>query len=115
MTIPDSTAAAGTVACAPATLEILGPDCVRVTVHEGMHHQVKRMIAEVGATVVQLHRNAFGDMWDADLEEGAMRALTEDEYRKIVSMLPKSRVGEKPGGSAPHGEERDVFAKRRRR
>ena len=56
MTLDDGTR------CAPATLETLSLDGlqVRVTVHEGFFHQVKRMLAHCGGLVRQLHRDRFG-------------------------------------------------------
>ena len=51
------------VRCAPASLEVLdGGRAVRVKLHEGFFHQVKRMVAAVGGTVEQLHRDAVGPL-----------------------------------------------------
>lgn len=46
--------------CLPAGLERLGNKVVLVTVCEGKYHQVKRMLASVGAPVLQLHRQSVG-------------------------------------------------------
>ena len=73
----------GTV-CLPARLEILsaqeGRARVRVTLREGKYHQVKRMIAALGGTVVQLRRVQLGGLrLDPALPAGAFRALTGEE------------------------------------
>ncbi len=40
----------------PATLEVITPVQVRLTISEYRYHQVKRMFAAVGNRVVELHR-----------------------------------------------------------
>lgn len=64
----------------PATLEVLTPTQVRLTISEGRYHQVKRMFAAVGNRVVGLHRERIGEIQlDASLGEGEYRALTPEE------------------------------------
>jgi len=64
----------------PAQLEIITPQEVLLTIHEGKYHQVKRMFAAVGNHVERLHRERIGELsLDADLPEGEFRALTEAE------------------------------------
>eukprot|EP00966_Prymnesium_polylepis_P126580 2927221-Prymnesium_polylepis.1 len=65
---------------------------VRVRVHEGHFHQVKRMLAHVGGTVKALHRDAFGSLADPALPVGAVRSLTPAEVRELPDMLPVLRV-----------------------
>ena len=48
--------------CLPAELEITGECCGRLTLHEGRYHQVRRMLAAVGAPVVELTRIAIGPL-----------------------------------------------------
>ncbi|MEI9534996.1 16S rRNA pseudouridine(516) synthase RsuA [Moellerella wisconsensis] len=68
----------------PATLEILEPTRVRLTISEGRYHQVKRMFAAVGNHVVGLHRERIGSiMLDDELAPGEYRPLTEDEINSI--------------------------------
>jgi len=53
---------------------------VRVTLHEGKYHQVKRMIAACGATVTFLKRVQLGGVrLDESLAPGEFRELTEEE------------------------------------
>ena len=81
------TLADGTV-CRPAELVILGEENgltkIRVTLHEGKHHQVKRMVAAVGGHVKYLKRVSVGSLkLDESLELGQYSELTDDE----VAML----------------------------
>lgn len=64
----------------PATLDILAPYEVLLTINEGKYHQVKRMFAAIGNKVVSLHREAIGHIeLDEDLEPGQWRYLTDKE------------------------------------
>ena len=76
----------GTV-CLPARLDILpgdGETRVRVTLREGKYHQVQRMVAAVGATVVRLRRVKLGGLvLDPALPAGAFRELTEQELEQL--------------------------------
>ena len=73
--------------CLPARLDILpgdGETRVRVTLREGKYHQVKRMVAAVGATVVRLRRVKLGGLvLDPALPAGAFRELTEQELEQL--------------------------------
>lgn len=53
--------------CLPAELELSGNCAGRLTLHEGRYHQVRRMLAAVGAPVVTLERIAIGPLKLADL------------------------------------------------
>lgn len=57
-------------------VQILPEQQVRLTIHEGKYHQVKRMLAAVGNRVVALHRERIGGlMLPGDLLEGEWREL----------------------------------------
>ena len=59
-----------------AACEILGDKRLRLTLTEGKYHQVKRMLAAAGNSVVQLHRSAFGALTlPDDLAPGQWRWL----------------------------------------
>ena len=63
-------------ASAPAELEVLGPRQCRITIYEGMHHQVKRMFAHFGIKVIALHREAVGEIeLPEDLLPGQWREI----------------------------------------
>lgn len=68
----------------PAHLEIITPTQVRLTIHEGKYHQVKRMFAAIGNQVLALHRERIANIeLDADLAPGEYRALTAAEIASI--------------------------------
>lgn len=68
----------------PATLEVLAPTRVLLTIQEGKYHQVKRMFAALGNRVVALHRLQIGRIrLDDSLAEGGWRHLTEEEIAAI--------------------------------
>lgn len=73
----------GDVKTLPARLELLkeGPVSeVRLTIHEGKFHQVKRMFEAVGCHVVYLKRLSMGSLvLDETLAPGEYRRLTDDE------------------------------------
>ena len=53
--------------CLPAELELTSGCAGRLTLHEGRYHQVRRMLAAVGAPVETLERIAIGPLKLADL------------------------------------------------
>lgn len=59
----------------PVALETLGPRQVRVALHEGRYHQVRRMFAAVGNHVAALHRSRIGGLGLGDLPSGQWRVL----------------------------------------
>jgi 16S rRNA pseudouridine516 synthase len=67
----------------PATLEVLGPRHVRLSITEGRYHQVRRMFAAVGNHVETLERVALGGLTLGGLEPGKWRQLTHDDIRTI--------------------------------
>jgi 16S rRNA pseudouridine516 synthase len=68
----------------PALLDIIDPTHVRLTISEGKYHQVKRMFAAVGNRVVNLHREAVGDIeLNTDLAAGEWRFLTDAEMKSV--------------------------------
>ncbi|MDP5292942.1 16S rRNA pseudouridine(516) synthase RsuA [Oceanimonas sp. CHS3-5] len=68
----------------PATLDMLTPTQVLLTIQEGKYHQVKRMFAAAGNRVTALHRLQIGDiLLDDTLAEGAWRHLTPEEVASI--------------------------------
>jgi len=76
----------GTV-CRPAKLEILESCRVRVTVHEGKYHQVRRMLAAVGTPVQTLLRERFGPLTLEGLQPGEFRNLTNEERANLWDIL----------------------------
>ncbi|TYU96499.1 rRNA pseudouridine synthase [Listeria monocytogenes] len=66
--------------CKPASLEIITPNEIKVTIQEGKFHQVKRMFAARGKSVSYLKRISMGNLQlDESLALGEYRPLTEAE------------------------------------
>lgn len=56
----------------------------KVVIKEGKYHQIKRMFASLGTSVVELKRIAIGGLaLDASLQEGEARLITEGELKLI--------------------------------
>ncbi len=92
------TLADGTL-CKPAVLKVLGPQDgmtrVEVTLREGKHHQVKRMIAAVGGHVAHLKRLSIGPLrLDDALAPGEYRELTEEEVAMLRTAARGNAVDE---------------------
>ncbi len=71
---------------APAEAEPAGDDpcTVRVTLHQGVYHQIKRMFGVYNAGVNTLHRLSIGGVQlDASLAPGAYRELTPEELKLL--------------------------------
>ena len=68
---------------APAQARQLGRGRVELVLHEGRKHQVKRMLAEVGHPVTQLHRSAYAGLTVEGLEPGACRELDSSEVELL--------------------------------
>jgi len=68
----------------PATLHRnpTNPLTCAITVHEGVFHQIKRMMKQLGSEVAALHRERFGEFTVEGLEEGEMRPMTEKEVTR---------------------------------
>lgn len=65
--------------CRSALLEPLGPGESLITVCEGKYHQVRRMMASRGMTVLYLQRRQEAGLTLGELAKGESRELTEEE------------------------------------
>ena len=73
----------------PASLDMLSPTRIRLTIREGRYHQVKRMLAAVGNRVVGLHREQIATLTlDENLQPGQYRPLSRAEILSIQSQTP---------------------------
>ena len=75
------------VRLAPAEVTPLSEDkrTVRVVLHQGVYHQIKRMFGVYGAGVDALHREAIGGVaLDEALAPGQWRELTAAEVAAIA-------------------------------
>ena len=66
--------------CAPAELAIVSPREAELTLTEGRYHQVRRMFAERGWSVLALHRARFGALDLGELPAGQWRILPVDFF-----------------------------------
>ncbi|MFT6103211.1 MAG: 16S rRNA pseudouridine516 synthase [Candidatus Endobugula sp.] len=67
----------------PATLQVMTPKEVLLTITEGKFHQVKRMFAAVDNRVISLHREQIGDIF-LDVEVGQWRYLSNEEVQSFA-------------------------------
>lgn len=62
-----------------------------ITIHEGRKRQVRRMLANLGYSVMELRRIRMGNLHLGNLREGAIRELTPEEVRSLMTAKsPKS-------------------------
>ncbi|TYC51225.1 rRNA pseudouridine synthase [Rhodobacterales bacterium] len=69
----------------PADLEVLDDTHVRLTLHEGRYHQVRRMFAATGNHVTALIRSHIGGLGLTGLDEGEWRLLSDADKDAIFS------------------------------
>lgn len=67
----------------PAELEVLTPQKVRLTLHEGRYHQVRRMFAATGNHVNALSRIRIGALTLDGVEEGKWRLLDASDVERV--------------------------------
>lgn len=83
--------------CLPAVLEPLGPGRSRITVQEGMYHQVRRMMAARGLPVQYLRREAEAGLTLEGLQPGQWRSLSPQEIEQVLTTPQKSAKTEESG------------------
>lgn len=67
---------------AATDVQRLDENCLQMTIHQGVYHQVKRMIAAVGNKVEKLHRAQIGQLSLNDLPEGEWIYLTDEQVEQ---------------------------------
>jgi 16S rRNA pseudouridine516 synthase len=70
--------------CRPAALQLIAPREAELTLTEGKYHQVRRMFAATGRTVLTLHRARFGKLDLGDLPAGQWRELPLDTFAQAI-------------------------------
>ena len=68
----------------PADLEVLAAREVRLTLHEGRYHQVRRMFTAVGNHVQALHRSRVGGLGLGSLQAGQWRSLDAHDLSSLL-------------------------------
>ena len=72
----------------PAELELISDQHCRLTLTEGKTHQVKRMLAATGRSVIALHRESIGSLTLREGQKaGEMYALTKEEVSRLTENL----------------------------
>ncbi len=71
------------VVSASAKAEKINKNKVRLTIHEGRKHQVKKMLAAVGLPVAELHRSEYAGLGTGNLKAGQWRELTAKEIKML--------------------------------
>jgi 23S rRNA pseudouridine2605 synthase len=64
-------------------LEAANNSWLELVLHEGKHHEVRRLLEAVGHPVSKLRRVALGPVTTRGLEPGEFRHLTEREVRAL--------------------------------
>lgn len=59
---------------------------VKLTIHEGMNHQVKQMFQQVGTQVIKLKREQIGFLTLKGLTSGDWRFLNQDEIKALKKL-----------------------------
>lgn len=61
---------------------------MQMAIHQGVYHQVKRMLAAVGNKVEHLHRQQVGQLRLQDLAEGEWIYLNESQIQAAKNQMP---------------------------
>ena len=72
-------------------VEPLGPQRLKIVIHQGKNRQVRRMCAAVGLTVTRLVRVREGNLYLGELKRGTWRHLTEGEMQELFREICKGR------------------------
>lgn len=64
---------------------------VQIIIHEGMYHQVKRMIESVGYNVLKLKREAYAFITVDGLKPGEYRRLNKKEVHQLYALANNSK------------------------
>jgi 23S rRNA pseudouridine2605 synthase len=70
----------------PAALDEHGTDWVKLSVTEGKHRMVRRVLNNAGHPVVSLHRLQYGPMELGELPCGAVRPISTEERASLTEM-----------------------------
>ncbi len=59
---------------------------IEITVHDGVNHEVKRLMESIGHEVIKLKREAFGFLTLGNLKSGEKRRLSSKEVKQLYNM-----------------------------
>lgn len=64
---------------------------VEITIHDGVNHEVKKLMEAIGHEVIKLKRESFGFLTLGNLKSGEKRALTSKEVKQLYNMAINSK------------------------
>lgn len=73
----------------PCKMEYVSPCEFKITLHEGMNRQIRRMCKFFGYKVKSLQRIRIGNLYLNDIEEGSFRELSINEIDKLLEFNNK--------------------------
>ena len=80
----------GNVKCQPATIEVIDPTHVYLTIYEGRYHQVKKMFLSLQNEVIALKRIQMNELClDPHLPLGHYRQLSKQEVDLLLKNIKK--------------------------
>jgi hypothetical protein len=101
----------------PAALHMLDPTTAEVSICEGRYHQIRRMFAAVGRTVVALHRHTIGGLSlpsEQDLPLGQWRLVTQADIDAVMagpeSFAAAQQQQQPPGASGQQQQQQQQVA-----
>lgn len=59
---------------------------IEITIHDGINHEVKRLMESIGHEVIKLKRETFGFLNLYGLKSGEKRSLTSKEVKQLYNM-----------------------------
>ncbi len=68
---------------------------LEITIHDGVNHEVKRLIKYIGHEVIKLKREAFGFLTLGSLKSGEKRKLTPKEVKVLYNMAVSETINKK--------------------
>ena len=71
----------------PSVLNVFENNKCELTITEGKTHQVRRMLAKFGRSVVALRRVRIGNIFVPEDKEGILEEFTEDELQELMTTL----------------------------
>ena len=64
---------------------------VEITIHDGINHEVKRLMESINHEVIKLKREAFGFLNLSGLKSGEKRMLTTKEVKQLYNLATNSK------------------------
>lgn len=59
---------------------------IEITIHDGINHEVKKLMEEIGHEVIKLKRETYGFLTLGNLKSGEKRSLTPKEVKQLHNM-----------------------------